>query len=154
MNKVHSPIFSPATYLRYTVASYSVMDTLQGCGHTCMANFKPSFKLATVMDYMVRYFSETLVNNFPTGTSQKSFGHKPQSTQSHSTINSTMQSEHLNSLVTFIFPIRKLWILLNILHRSKLIFLYLKTRHCKCYALNIMYTKLHKLSWIRTQQNT
>ena len=31
---------------------------------------------------------------------------------------------------------------------NKLIFLYLKTRHCKCYALNIMYIKLHKLSWI------
>ena len=24
-----------------------------------------------------------------------------------------------------------------------------KTRHCKCYALNIMYIKLHKLLWIR-----
>ena len=57
------------------------MDILEGCGHTCMANCKPSFKLATVMDYMVRYFSETLVNVSPTGTSQKSFGHKPQSAQ-------------------------------------------------------------------------
>ena len=33
--------------------------------------------------------------------------------------------------------------------KNKLIFLYLKTRHCKCYALSIMYIKLHKLSWIR-----
>ena len=32
------------------IASYSVMDILQGCGHKCMGNCKPSFKLATVMD--------------------------------------------------------------------------------------------------------
>ena len=32
---------------------------------------------------------------------------------------------------------------------NKLIFLYLKTRHCKFYALNIMYIKLYKSSWIR-----
>ena len=35
------------------IASYSVMDTLEGCGQTCMTNYKPSFKLATVMDYML-----------------------------------------------------------------------------------------------------
>ena len=29
---------------------------------------------------------------------------------------------------------------------NKLIFLYLKARRCKCYALNIMYIKLHKLA--------
>ena len=37
---------------------------------------------------------------------------------------------------------------------NKLIFLYLKTRHCKCYALNTMYITLYKLSWIRNLQNT
>ena len=33
--------------------------------------------------------------------------------------------------------------------KNKLIFLYLKTRCCKCYTLNIMYIKLNKLSCIR-----
>ena len=33
--------------------------------------------------------------------------------------------------------------------RNYLIFLHLKTKYCKCYALNIMYIKLHKLQWIR-----
>ena len=33
------------------------------------------------------------------------------------------------------------------------IFLYVKTRHCKCYTLNIMHIKLCKLSWIRNKQN-
>ena len=36
---------------------------------------------------------------------------------------------------------------------NKLIFLYLKTRRCKYYALTIVYMKRHKLSWIRILRN-
>ena len=36
---------------------------------------------------------------------------------------------------------------------NKLIFLYLKTRCCKHYTLNIVYITHHKLSWIRNLRN-
>ena len=47
--------------------------------------------------------------------------------------------KYVYSLKVFINLHTSKWI--NHKH-NKLIFLYLKTRHCKCYTLNIMYIKL------------
>ena len=70
----------------------------------------------------------------------------------HSEHISTM---HFHNLIHYLFGYKQL--ITEAITRSqkqkKLIFLYLKTRHWKYYTLNIIYIKLHKLSWIRNQQN-
>ena len=122
-------------YLVDNIFMTAISDVL--CAYLCKCNWTGKPKLPALLAELQWNHKQHASHNSSATVTMNSNNHLLMMIQCQMATPSTLLFKHVRTNYDF------KW--------NKLIFLYLKTRPCKYYILNIviLYIKLHKLSWIR-----